>query len=363
MSSQTSLLSVFNNKIKGMSIVLFIAGTVVLALAFSDLLVTTLSSQGAGIITHRVNHYFSSFLKFICGHNPRNKFLNYSGLYIMTTILLSWIVLIWAGNSLLFLADYDSVINNSTKVTASTVDKIYFIGYTLSSLGYGDFVPNGNGWKLYTSFISFTGIMYLTIAITYIVPVVSKAIEEKSLSIMISTLGNSPQEILINNWDGKKFKGLSSLFQSLSSMIVQHGQSHLSYPILNYLHNSDKRKSIAINIANLDEALTLLHCIPEEYRPQKTSMRILRKGITSYISTLENSFIKSSDQTLIIPDISNLKKEGIPICDNESLEKEFKRLTYRRKVLRGLIETDLWDPNTLEIDDFSYPDYEDDVEE
>lgn len=346
-----------------MSIGIFIAGVLIIIMAFSDLLVTTLSSQGAGVLTHRLNHYFSTFLKFICGYNPRNKFLNYSGMYIMIVILLGWIFLIWAGNSLLFISDEDSVINSTTKRPAPIIDKIYFVGYTLSSLGYGDNVPNGNAWKLYTSFISFTGIMYLTIAITYIVPVVSKAIEEKSVSIMISTLGNSPQEILINNWDGKEFKGLSSLFQSLSSMIVQHGQSHLSYPILNYLHNSDKRKSIAINISNLDEALTLLHCIPEEYRPQKTSMRILRKGITSYISTLENSFIKSSDKTLIIPDISELKKAGIPICDNETLEKEFERLTYRRKVLRGLIETDLWDPNTLEIDDFSYPDYENDEDE
>ncbi len=341
-----------------MSIGLFLAGVFVILIAFSDLLVTTLSSQGAGIITQTLNHYLWSLLKFLCRYNPRNKFLNYSGMYIMTSILLAWIFMLWAGNSLLFISEEDSVINNSTKVPASIVDKIYFVGYTLSSLGYGDYVPNGSGWKLYTSFISFTGIMYLTIAITYIVPVISKAIEEKSLSIMISTLGNSPQEILINNWDGNEFKGLSSLFQDLSSMIIQHGQSHLSYPILNYLHNSDKRKSIAINISNLDEALTLLHCIPEKNRPQKTSMRILRKAITSYISTLENSFIKPSEETLITPNISELKKVGIPVCDNETLEKEFTRLTYRRKTLRGLIEMDLWDPNTLEIDDFSYPNYE-----
>jgi hypothetical protein len=60
-----------------------------------------------------------------------------------------------------------------SKLTPTTVvNKIFYTGYTLSTLGLGDMEPEGNFWDI-LAILSFTGLILISIAITYLIPVVS----------------------------------------------------------------------------------------------------------------------------------------------------------------------------------------------
>jgi hypothetical protein len=93
-----------------------------------------------------------------------------------------------------------NVETNSTTV----VNKIFYTGYTLSTLGLGDMEPEGNFWDILTAILSFTGLILISIAITYLIPVVSAEIAKRKISV--NTIGGSVEEMLLNYWDGKDFR-------------------------------------------------------------------------------------------------------------------------------------------------------------
>jgi ATP-dependent protease ClpP protease subunit len=45
----------------------------------------------------------------------------------------------------------------------------------------------------------------ISIAITYLIPVVSAEIAKRKISVTINTIGGSVEEMLLNYWDGKDF--------------------------------------------------------------------------------------------------------------------------------------------------------------
>jgi hypothetical protein len=55
--------------------------------------------------------------------------------------------------------------NVETNTSTTVVNKIFFTGYTLSTLGLGDIEPEGNFWDILTAVLSFTGLILISIAI------------------------------------------------------------------------------------------------------------------------------------------------------------------------------------------------------
>jgi hypothetical protein len=106
------------------------------------------------------------------------KVLEIGGAVILVSILINWL-LIWLSASLLFISQPDSLMNVETNSPTTVVNKIFYTGYTLSTLGLGDMEPEGNFWDILTAILSFTGLILISIAITYLIPVVSEIAKEK----------------------------------------------------------------------------------------------------------------------------------------------------------------------------------------
>jgi hypothetical protein len=109
----------------------------------------------------------------------RRKVLEIGGAVILVSILINWLLLIWLSASLLFISQPDSLMNVETNSPTTVVNKIFYTGYTLSTLGLGDMEPEGNFWDILTAILSFTGLILISIAITYLIPVVSAEIARK----------------------------------------------------------------------------------------------------------------------------------------------------------------------------------------
>jgi hypothetical protein len=285
----------------------------------------------------------------------RRKVLEMGGAIILVSILINWLLLIWISASLLFISQPDSLMNVETNTTTTVVNKIFFTGYTLSTLGLGDIEPEGNFWDILTAILSFTGLILISIAITYLIPVVSAEITKRKISVNINTLGGSVEEILLNYWNGKDFKELEQPFIPLIDSIILHAQNHKAYSVLHFFHSSDRKEAFVLNITNLDEVITvLLHNIPKEQQPSFNVLIRLRKAISSYLVTLPATFITPGKKTPPVLILTALENKGIKIISGEMVDLEYDKLRTRRRLLLSLLKDDGWEWTDLNCGSYNH---------
>ncbi|MDX5421079.1 MAG: potassium channel family protein [Hymenobacteraceae bacterium] len=328
------------------STLLFILGIIIILTTAFDLIYTTFAPRGAGPISGAITRLVWSAAFGLCRLFSTRSLLAGTGIVVVCSIILSWVLLLWTGNTLVFLYDTDAVVDSTTNVPANNQDRIYYVGYILSTMGNGDFKAGTDAWSIYSAFVSFTGLILITIAITYMVPVLSAVTERRALSIQIASIGRSPQEMLLNYWNGEDFKDLEEQFQSLSKDIALQGQHHLAYPVLHYFHHTQKVAALLPNIVVLDEAITLLLLFVEkDRRPADKYLVPLRKAITTFIESLNETFMKAEHGEEPEINITSLKEAGLPLetPDWSALE----LLRYRRRGLKAMIDNTGWGWNEI----------------
>lgn len=275
----------------------------------------------------------------------------------MLVVILGGVAMLWLGWMLLFCADPASIVNAKTGAAAGHIDRAYFTGYTLFTLGIGDFVPIGPRAQFITIISSFSGLFLVTLSITYLLPVLSAATQKRQLAAMIRDLGSDPASVLIEAWDGQGFDRLFGKFSStLSPMIHLHAQRHLEYPIIHYFHSNRAEESLAIGIAVLDEAFTLIaHAATVETRPHPSEITHARRAIGSLLNMLKSRYPHLACENPPSPDVAKLAEAGIPLANPDELEKAIADLSPRRKQLRSFVEDAGWEwrdvtsPNGNEI--------------
>jgi len=335
-----------------MSYISLAAGCVIILLIISDIIFTVFAPHGSGFLSDSISKGIWRILLNLTNKSGKLKMLNNSGTIIIVILMFVWLSLLWLGFTLIYCFDTDSVINATTKIPTTTTEKFYYIGYTLSTLGYGDFQGGNQFWQVLSSVISFTGLILITTAITYLVPVTNAEIDKRKLGIYISTLGTTPDQILTTGWNGKNFKDLNDHFLDLIEKILENSQNHLAYPILHYFHTSDQNEASTLNIALLDETLSILiHHVKHDMRPDDQYLLPLRRAITTYLETLRHAFIKPTDNLPEVQDLMVLKKTKIPalqsiIEDKDTLELN-DNLEKRRKLIYALLKNDGWDWSDL----------------
>ncbi len=332
-----------------MSVLLLLVGGIILVFVYSDFVYTALSTNGSGIISSWLTGNIWNLLLQISRKLNHRRLLNYASIFCLLSLLSTWILLAWLGNALIFCSDADSVRHITSQRPATTVEKFYYAGYTLSTMGNGDFYATTAIWKLFTVVVSLSGLSLLTVAITYLVQVLTSEIEKKRLSLYIAALGHTPQEILLNGWDGQTFKALEPHLPQLTAMILSHSQHHLAYPVLHYFHSPHPSESTALMLTALDEAISiLLLYVPESNRPDELAIRSLRRALTNYLQTLEDDFIETSGEPLPLPAIDRLSAKGLPVFGHgRETVGQWAQLARRRKLWRTIIEKDGWNWHDL----------------
>lgn len=324
-----------------MNLFLLIIGLSITGIAAFDIVYTTFAPNGPSVISGRVTNYTWKVMHIISDKTDNRSFLNGAGVVIICMILMSWIVLIWLGHFLIFSSDPQAVIQSSSKIAASYPDRIYYTGYVLSTMGNGDFKAGTNAWQVYTAVVSFFGLILITIAISYMVPVLSAVTDRRTLSIQVASLGHSPESILLNHWDGNSFVSLEKNLMDLKGKIALHGQLHLSYPILQYFQNNKKLTALLPNLMALDEALIILrYMVDEQKRPRNYILDPFRIIMDSFF----DSFVRTSPvkDTAEVPFIrlNELLNANIPL--KTPSEQQLAELNKRRLLLNKILESSGW---------------------
>ncbi|WP_255169084.1 potassium channel family protein [Natrononativus amylolyticus] len=329
-----------------MSRVFLVLGAIVLLAAIVDILWTTLwVDGGSGPLSARLASRIWSGLRRLSRHRPRIRSL--AGPVILTATLAMWIGLIWTGWTLLFAGGQNALLDTQTGEPASWVGRLYYVAYTMFTNGNGDYTPNGSTWELASSFTTATGMLFVTLGVSYVLSVLGAVSEKRAFANGVTGLGDRGEAFVRASWSRGDFEGIDLPLESLASQLDLLAEQHKSYPILHYYHSENGEQASAMAVPIFDEALTLYrHGVPDEHQPPAPLVEAARSSVDSYLDTLDGAFIDSADDVPPPPELERLREEGIPTAPAAAFEDDLEGLGERRRKLLGMIESDArhWPP-------------------
>lgn len=331
-----------------MRMLLGIAGLMIIAFTVLDIIWTTLG-RGGGPITCRVSSRFWKAALYFHHSSPSPRLLSITGVSIILTVIGLWIFLIWIGWTLVFSIDKQAVVAAESGEPADMIGRFYFAGDTLWTLGTGNLSPQGPLWQIATVLAAVQGFFLVAIGVTFLLSVISAVTEKRQLAAYISSLGNTGDEIVLRAWNGKDCRMLEQHLIALAPLLARLEQIYLSYPLLHYLHTTERNSAAAPSIAALDEALTIIeHGLKKECRPDPAAFYPVRQTIWELLKTLDMVFVKSATEAPTIPPLGRLRSGGISTVGDEEFRAALDNLTERRKLLFTFVKNDGWFWNDVE---------------
>lgn len=320
-----------------------VLGAAALLAVLLDVVKTTLVPRGAGFLSAPLVGLLWRAAIALHRRRPGHRALSYAGAVIMLVTVGVWATLAWLGATLLFLADTEAVVRASTGVPADLWDRAYFAGYSLITLGIGDFRPAGVVPQLLTVVLSGFGFFLFTLSITYLLSVLSAVTHKRQVASYLAALGLTPQAIVLRSWrDG----GCASLVEHRTTLMASIGQltqQHLAYPALHYFHAGDPRAAFPPRLAALDEALALVEHGLEGCEDAARDLAPLRDTIADFLASLEELYLDpSSEGAPPPPDLGALRAAGLPVRSEEAFTRLLARAGERRRLMRGLVRSDGW---------------------
>jgi len=212
------------------------------------------------------------------------------------------------------------------------------------TVGNGDFKPADGLWQLVSSAVAATGIILVTLSVTYLLSVLSAVAAKRAFASQIHGLGGSADEFVLSGWNGRDLHGLDRQLNDLSSQLSRLTEQYLAYPVLQYYHAAGVRKSPVKAVAILDDALTLMSLgVDEAARPNGADLTSARSAVTSFMDdTLEAAAIAPAPDPPPHPRLQTLAGRGIPTVDEARYLQQTTALDDRRRTLLGLVHGDGW---------------------
>ncbi|ELY63526.1 potassium channel family protein [Natrinema versiforme] len=324
-----------------MNLIYLALGVILLVGAVIDLLWTTLWVEGgAGPLTSRLMVWTWRLLQQISAQNSR--LLSLSGPLTFVLGLSVWLLLLWIGWTLVFAGAENILIDTLNRGPVSWTDRIYFAGYTFFTLGIGDFAPREGIWQLITILATGSGLLFVTLSVTYTLSVLDAVTQKRAFAANVSGFGTHSEEIVRTAWNGEKFQGLDVPLNTFVTQLTVLTENHKAYPVLHYFHSAQADRSPAVEIVALDEALTLIRFgVSEKHRPNEIVVRTARKSIENYLETLHESFVDPADSPPPPLDLCLLREADIPTVSDEEFETSLDEMKKRRRLLLGLVESDV----------------------
>ncbi|SHF42874.1 Ion channel [Salegentibacter echinorum] len=325
-------------------LVLFIGITLYIMIV-TDMVMTTVTVKGGGWITNKISSMSWKFFLKLCDHNGKSRLLSHIGYLQLLFIVLFWVVMLNVSFTLVLWSDTASVINSTSKLPVNLWGKIYYSGFSLSTLGVGDYIAKNDLWRLVTTLYSFTGLILITMSITYFIPVLNAVIKKRKLGILISSLGKEPQDMVLNSYNKEKWDVLNYRVVSLAEELIEHSQNHRAYPVIHYFHNNKKEKAIIIQIARLNEAIFILkNFIKIDVSSESNPLDNIDIALSDYIEVIQEvKGVKFTEVFPSNPGLNKLEDAGLIQKNTKSTNKLTKEMQKRRKVLCRLVKEDGWE--------------------
>ncbi|GAB5546357.1 MAG: ion channel [Sandaracinaceae bacterium] len=319
-----------------MATALMILGTALVLVSLTDIVVSTLSTTGGGPVSMRIAGGLWH-VALACHRRWRFDGLLKRCAPAMILLMIGvWLGGLCAGWLAIFSAFPDAVVDASTQAPAALADRLYFVGFSLVTLGTGDFVGGHAGWRIASTVCAFSGLFVVTLSLTYVMSVLSAATEKRQLSILLHALGEDTPGILRRAWNGTDLGALDDVLAQLAPQVALHAERHLAYPIVHFFHAVERRTALAVSVAALDDALTVVidGLRSKEASPNPLVVRAMREAISVL---LDRAGRGPSGSEAPAPDLAAMRGAGPPLKDDDRLRSVFEAASERRRHLAAYV--------------------------
>lgn len=332
-----------------MTPLLVAAGASMVLLALLDLGWTTIAAgSGGGPLTRRIARSLWRRSLALHRRNPSHALLHRTGPLLVAALFATWIALVFGGWSAVFLSAEGAVRRATTDVPADLVDRLYFTGYTVFTLGVGDYRPGQGVWQLVTVVATANGLVLVTLGITYLVPVASAVSQRRQLASSISGLGEDGTDIVLSAWNGERFGAVELHLAALASMLDGVQNRHLAYPVLHYFHSEERATAAPLQVVHLAQAVEAWRlAVAPSVRPDAFTLRTVDRALDAFLGTLGEAHIRPAGEPVAPVPLDRLRTAGIPTVSVAVHEQALEASTERRRLLAGLLLADGWYPEEV----------------
>ena len=326
-----------------MSLLFILIGSALVVLTFLDALSTTLwIDNSAGPISSRLALWSWRATLALVG-SDRHRMLSLMGPFVLSLIVILWVAMLWLGWTLIFSGDVQSILHSSTNEPADWPARFYFVGYLLFTAGLGDYVPNGGIWQFLAVLTNLAGLLLATLAITYILSIISAVVQKRAFASQVCGLGRSAAEIVASGWNGQDLRDLDLPLSALGTQLAQISEQYRAYPVLQYYHPGRPERSPVVAVARLEDALTLIRFgVPAEHRPSRAVLRSARASVQSFVDALPPAFVHAAPEAPPDPDLAAVAALSVPTLSHGDYVKDVRDLSQRRKRILGGVRNNGW---------------------
>jgi hypothetical protein len=309
-----------------------VAGAIALVAVLYDVTRATLSARGTGPLFGAVSRIVGALTRGIDGGRVRSA----AGPAVLIAGFLLWAGLFWIGWALIFAGDPLSVVTSENRVPADLLQRIYFVGISISTLGMGDVVANGWPWRLLSVIAALSGFFLLTLAVTFLMSLMPAVARKRSVASHIAALGGTPEALLSEPREMRRCDALLAHAPGLASDLSGLTQQYEAFPQLLHFCAPERRSSLAVQVAALNEALLVLESGAMPCEGPVHALRPLQNSIRMFADQLERLAVRPAAESPRAPD---LELAGEPLARLQAL---LRRDDRERRLLKGLVEGSGW---------------------
>ena len=284
-------------------------GLLLIAVGIVDAAWTTLSVRGAGPISTIVADAAGRLAK-----KGRPLIAENSPMIALTASAAIWGLLHWAGWTAVFCGEHDAVVTSTLKEPAGFVERIYYAGFTLTTLGVGDLVAGEGTWQIATVLAAANGFTLFTLLVTYTFSLLGALNTRRAIGLAVDHMGGSPEAILSLLPDGGA-QALSTRLLDLTNQLEMSAVQTDAYPVLKHAYSRSDGGSFALAVVALGETSLLLeHVIHPDDRLSAAVSRPLRRVVNLLAD--ESCHDGEPPAAPPLPDFDRLRQTGLRLNDN-----------------------------------------------
>jgi len=274
---------------------------------------------------------------------PAHRLLSFAGSIMLALTVVVWMGLLWLGCFAIFSARRDAVVRSRERTPVTAEERAYFAGATLFTLGNSEYVPNGPWWRAATVGTGAMGLGTATLAITYLLQVLSSVVLKRTLGALVSDTGGAPAAIVGRSWTGENFDGLELFMSQLTTMLHTVTEQHLAYPVLHYFHSEQLRTATTVRVASLFELTVILaEGVARPVRPTPMTLDPVRDAIAGFAHVIKEEFVQAAAAAPPPPPLAPIREYGVPTVAETEFAIAVRETDEVRRLLLGLVESDGW---------------------
>jgi hypothetical protein len=216
-----------------------------------DVFLTILYARsGTGLISPQLNLFMWLIFRQMARLFSHRKqiILSFCGPIIIVTLLALWVFLFIFGFGLIIWPQLgNQVVATNGQVATNFWSAFYYSGYSFSTLGTGNIVPESNFFQILMVVQSVIGFSFFTLIITYFLNLFDAMHRRNvfALSLHSKTLGTAdPSEYVSRIVGDKELIFTQQQFGEISLELTEMLESHHFYPILQYFRVPETLYSI-----------------------------------------------------------------------------------------------------------------------